>query len=72
MGKTFYFVSEIARRFKIAPRVLSDLFYQRELDDNRCPNVGGRRIIPADYLPEIETVLREIGAIKKKRGKASE
>ena len=67
MKKSVYFVSEIARRFKIEPRVLSNHFYTRRLDDNRCPTVGGRRIIPADYPPEIEAVLREVGALKKKK-----
>ena len=54
-------VSEAARRWGIPPRLLSDLFYARRLDDRRCPIVGGRRLIPEDYLPEIEAVLRRTG-----------
>jgi hypothetical protein len=54
-------VSDVARLKGVAPRVISDLFYARRLDDLRCPIVGGRRLIPADYLPEVERVLREVG-----------
>jgi len=45
------------------PRKLSDLFYARKLDENRCILIGGRRFIPADYIPEIERVLRETGIL---------
>jgi hypothetical protein len=41
--------------------VISDLFYARRLDDARCPIVGGRRLIPQDYLPEVENALRAAG-----------
>jgi hypothetical protein len=54
-------VSDVARQKGVAPRIISDLFYARRLDDSRCPIVGGRRLIPADYLPELERVLREAG-----------
>jgi hypothetical protein len=54
-----FIISEVARMFPgIRPRDISDLFYQRRLDDSRCPVVGGRRLIPESYLPEIETALR--------------
>jgi hypothetical protein len=56
-----YIVSEVARRYSVPPRVISDLFYSRRLDDRRCPIVGGRRLIPEDYLPEVVRVLREAG-----------
>lgn len=52
-------VSEVARRLGVQPRIISDLFYQRALDDGVCPVVGGRRLIPEAYVPEIEKVLRE-------------
>ena len=52
-------VSDVARRLGVPPRVISDLFYQRALDDARCPVVCGRRVIPEEYVPEIEKVLRE-------------
>jgi hypothetical protein len=57
-------VSEVARRIPGArPKDISDLFYQRRLDDRRCPIVGGRRLIPIDYLPEIEAALRKAGRL---------
>jgi hypothetical protein len=33
------------------------------LDDSRCPIIAGRRLIPSDYVPEIERVLRESGRL---------
>ena len=54
-------ISEIARRLGIPPRLISDLFYARKLDERRCPLVGNRRVIPLDYLPEIEAALRKAG-----------
>ena len=54
----FFTVSDAARRLNVRPREISDLFYQRQLDDKICPVVGGRRLIPLDYLPAIEAVLR--------------
>ena len=57
-------VSEVARHFGIRPRVISDLFYSRTLDDLVCPIVGGRRIIPHTYIPTIENVLRERGIVE--------
>jgi hypothetical protein len=49
----------------VAPRALSDLFYQRVLSDEACPVVEGRRIIPLSYLPHIEAALRVRGLIRK-------
>jgi hypothetical protein len=48
---------------EIAPRTLTDLFYKRALDVNRCPIVGDRRMIPCDYLPEIIAVLTKRGLV---------
>lgn len=59
-----FFVSDAARRpsrslgTEIPPRAISDLFYKRLLRDDLCPIVGGRRLIPRDYLPSIEDALR--------------
>ena len=56
-------VSEAARRLsrclgaEIPPRDISDLFYKRQLRDDLCPIVGGRRLIPDDYLPTIQKAL---------------
>jgi hypothetical protein len=45
----------------VRPRDVSSLFYHRELRDDLCPIIGGRRLIPADYLPLIEMALRHHG-----------
>jgi hypothetical protein len=54
---------ELTRRMgrTIPPRLISDLFYQRRLDDERCPVIGRFRLIPESYLSTIETVLRAEG-----------
>ena len=52
-------VSDVARQLGVAPRMISDLFYQRVLNDVICPVMGGRRIIPDHYVIEIERILRE-------------
>jgi hypothetical protein len=63
MAMSWLIVSQVARHFGVKPRDISDAFYQRLLDDTRCPIVGGRRLIPTDYLPAIETHLREHGLL---------
>ena len=50
-------VSEVARRIGARPKDISDLFYCRELRDDLCPIVAGRRLIPETYLPTIRRVL---------------
>jgi hypothetical protein len=58
-------VSDVARKIPGAkPKDISDLFYLRKLDDGRCPIVGGRRLIPNDYVPVIEAVLRQQGRLQ--------
>jgi hypothetical protein len=57
------YVSEVARRPGVRPRDISDLFYQRKLSDECCPVIGGRRIIPPDYVPTIAEALRKEGLI---------
>ena len=61
-------VSEVARRIGARPKDISDLFYQRKLDDQRCPVVGGRRLIPEDYLSIIENTLRELNRLEGRDG----
>ena len=58
-------ISALARQYGVPPPVLSRLFYQRVLDDEKCPVVNGRRVIPADYVAEIERILRERGLLVK-------
>jgi hypothetical protein len=54
-------VSEAARRMGVRPRDISDMFYRRQLRDDLCPIVAGRRLIPESYLDTIEVVLRRTG-----------
>ena len=57
-------VSEAARRLGGRPKDISDLFYQRRLNDQHCPIVAGRRLIPEDYLADIEILLRRLGRLE--------
>lgn len=61
-------ISALARRHGVSPQVLSNLFYRRVLDDEKCPVVNGRRVIPAEYVAEIEEVLRERGLLHDPHG----
>jgi len=54
-------VSEVARKIGARPRDISDLFYRRELGDEKAPIVGGRRMISPSFLPVVEMVLRRNG-----------
>ena len=60
----FVFVTEAARELRekhgvaVRPHELTNLFYRRELSDDLCPIVGGRRLIPRGYLPQIADHLR--------------
>jgi hypothetical protein len=60
---SFFTVSELARRHGIAPRHISDLFYARKLNDDGCPVVAGRRLIPESRVAEVESKLREVGVL---------
>lgn len=51
-------VSDVARRIGAHPKDISDLFYRRILRDEVCPIIGGRRLIPESYVPEIARVLQ--------------
>jgi hypothetical protein len=53
------------------PKDISDLFYQRKLDTSRCPVLAGRRLIPPEYLDEIEAALRAAGRLPAARQPAS-
>lgn len=62
-------VSEVARHLSretgqtVSPQDISNLFYKRYLDDDRCAIVGRFRLIPEDYIPTIKRVLGERGLI---------
>jgi hypothetical protein len=54
----FLTVGQAAESLGCAPKRLTDMIYLRRLDVKRCPLVGGRRMIPRDYLPTIASRLR--------------
>jgi hypothetical protein len=45
----------------VTPRQVSDLLYRREIPIERCPIVGGRRLIPREMVPTILAALRRRG-----------
>jgi hypothetical protein len=47
----------------VRPRSISALFYDGQLRNDLCPLVGGRRLIPHDYLPLVEAALRRRGVL---------
>ena len=57
-------VSEVARQLDVKPKTISALLYQRELRDDLCPVVGGRRLIPRSYLPTIKQLLSDRGFLE--------
>jgi hypothetical protein len=63
----FVFVSQAARELReqlgvqVRPQDLTNLLYRGELRSDRCPILGGRRLIPRAYLPEIANHLRRRG-----------
>lgn len=66
----FLSVSETARRIGARPKDISDLLYQRRLDDMRCPIVAGRRLIPEDYLAIVQATLQRVGRLPADRKEA--
>ena len=59
----FLATSEVARELNVPPRRISDLFYDRVLDDKLCPIVGRRRLIPRDYVQTIREALAKRGKL---------
>jgi hypothetical protein len=55
--ENYFSVSDVARRLGATPRDISDLLYRRELRDDLCPIIGGRRLIPESYIHQIEAAL---------------
>ncbi len=56
-------ICELARRYGVPPKFLSDLFWRGLLDGAACPIVRGRRQVPDHYLATVERVLKEAGAL---------
>jgi hypothetical protein len=55
----YYSVGEAARLIGESARRTSDGFHKNWFDNAACPLVGGRRMIPAEYLPALAAILRE-------------
>lgn len=53
-------VGEVARLANCPPHYISQAFYRRRLDADRCPIVAGRRQIPKSYVAEIVRAIRRI------------
>ena len=60
-------ISGLPRQFGVAPQKLWDRFHSRRWSDEVGPVVDGRRIIPADSLPNDEAALREAGLLQRIR-----
>ena len=54
-------VKDVATRLGVSPREITRLSYEGELRDDLCPIVSGRRVIPSDYVGQIEAALRRKG-----------
>ena len=54
-------VGDAAKILGVRPAEITALFYQQKLCGDRCPIIGGRRIIPADYVEIIAMELRRKG-----------
>ena len=54
-------VGDVARRLNVRPSQVTQLFYERRLRDDLCPIVGGRRLIPQDYVEVIAMELKRKG-----------
>jgi hypothetical protein len=67
----FLSVSEVACELGAKPKTISDLLYQRELRNDLCPIVGGRRLIPRSYLATIRQVLIDRGQISEREQSSS-
>jgi hypothetical protein len=53
-----YSISELADRYGVTPKAISDLFFRRALDPSCCMVKAGRKLIPESYLPTVERALR--------------
>lgn len=71
-------ISQVARMleaemgFPIPPRVISDLFYQRVLEEDLGPLVGGRRLIRRDAFPKIRLAVLKQRARQETQAKADQ
>lgn len=54
-------VGQLAARLRTNPRWITAILYQREVDSDACPLIGGRRFIPESHIPLIVAALRSKG-----------
>ena len=54
-------VGDVARRLGVNPSMITMLFYRGHVRPDRCPVVGGRRLIPPDMVDVIAMALRRRG-----------
>lgn len=54
---------EHRRNCRVRPRDISNLLYDRRIDDRLCPIIAGHRMIAPEVLPLIEKALIERGVI---------
>ena len=64
VASDFIGVKELAKRLRLSRHFTSNLFQRGVLNPDRTTVISGRRLIPVDYLPEIERILTERGIIK--------
>jgi hypothetical protein len=62
MATDFLSVGEVTEMLGLPPRTVTNALYDRRLDAAQCPIVGGRRLIPTGYVPEIRRILKPEGA----------
>ena len=65
-------VSDVARRLGVRPAQVSQILYERRLRDDLCPVVGGRRLIPPEYLDIIAQELRRKGITLTRRSQVAQ
>ena len=61
MSETILSVRDAARRLGVKAARISKLFYDDELNNDLCPILSGRRLIPESYVEVIAMVLRRKG-----------
>lgn len=64
-------VGDAARALNVRPRDITRLLYDRRVSVERCPIIGGRRMIAPSMLPEIAIALSQHSRSLKEREKVA-
>lgn len=56
-------VGEIAKRWRVPPKLISDALYARAVRDDLAPVMSGRRMVHESAVPVLEMVLRRSGKL---------